>query len=230
MLLLKRFDLKLGLWDLALDPVLRSTVLDSLPIQDVPEQAVQTPAFAWKQAERKAQKATARREAARDAVGEVTAALQQKLASLGWRVDPALFPGPMCLPLTESLPTWPGDPGRPLVMLRMEVNKSSIRILVGHGLNNGGLDISGYIEKRREAFEAVAPLPGPPDRRLYVPLSAPLWTTGTGWGDTEADWLSTAKKIAEHTKRWVELLADFVALCQEVQRARFEHHRAVHQR
>jgi hypothetical protein len=221
MLLLKRFDLKLGLWDLALNPVLRSTVLDSLPIQDVLEEAVQTPAFAWKQAERKAEKATARREAAREAVGEMTAALQQELASLGWRVDPAIFPGPMCLPLTESFPTWPGGPGHPLVKLGMEVNKSSIRILVRHELyNNGGLDISGYIEKRREAFEAVAPLPGPTNRFVRPPSKVwtPLWTTGTGWDDTEANWLSTAKKIAEHTKRWVELLADFVASCQEVQR------------
>jgi hypothetical protein len=36
MLLLKRYDLKLGLWDLALNPVLRSTVLESLSLHGQP--------------------------------------------------------------------------------------------------------------------------------------------------------------------------------------------------
>jgi hypothetical protein len=39
----------------------------------------------------------------------------------------------------------------------------------------------------------------------------PLWTASTGSGDTEAEWSSIGKEIAEHTKRWVEVLADFVA-------------------
>jgi hypothetical protein len=87
MLLLKRFDLKLGLWDLALNPVLRSTVLDSLPIEAVPEEAAQTPAFVWKQAERKAETATAKREAEKRAVTDFTDTLQRQLASVGWIVS-----------------------------------------------------------------------------------------------------------------------------------------------
>jgi hypothetical protein len=218
MLLLKRFDLKLGLWDLALNPVLRSAVLDPVPARQAPEEVVQAPAYVRKQAEREAKKATVRREAAQRAVGEVNSALQQELAFLGWRVDRTLWNQPcLCLPLTEPLSNWPDAPERPLVILRIEVNKSRIRVVVWHSFYND-LDISAFIDDRREAFEAVARLPPfAKDRR-----SAVLWTASTGWGDTDADWASTARVIAEQTKRWVELLADFVASCREFHHARFE--------
>jgi hypothetical protein len=77
------------------------------------------------------------------------------------------------------------------------------------------LDIKAFIEKRREAFEAVALLPPP------TKYSVSLWAANIGWGDADVDWSSTAKAIAERTKRWVGLLADFVASCRKVQRARF---------
>ena len=218
MLLLKRFDLKLGLWDLALNPVLRSSVLNSLPMREAPEEPVHAPAQAWKRAERKAAKTTARRAAAQRAVGEVTAALQQELASYGWRVDRTLWNQPeLCLPLTESLSKSPDGRGHPLVILRIEVNKSSVRVIVWHRFYND-LDIGAFIEKKREAFEAVAPLPPfTKDRSKAV-----LWTASAGWGDIDADWSSTAKEIAKHTKQWLGLLADFVASCRKVQQARFD--------
>jgi hypothetical protein len=53
------------------------------------------------------------------------------------------------------------------------------------------LDINDFIEKRREAFEAVALLPPSTKDRS----SMPLWTASTGWGDADADWSSTAKTI-----------------------------------
>ncbi len=219
MLLLKRFDLKLGLWDLALNPILRSSVLDSLPMREAPEEPVHAPAHAWKRAERRAAKATARREAAQRVVGGVTAALQQELASLGWRVDRALWNQPeLCLPLTEPLSKWPDGPEHPLVILRIEVNKSSVRVIVWHWFYND-LDISAYIEKRREAFEAVARLPATISSWPSWPV---LWTASAGWSDTDTDWSSIAKEIAEHTKRWIVLLADFVASSREVRHAKYD--------
>jgi hypothetical protein len=44
----------------------------------------------------------------------------------------------------------------------------------------------------------------------------PIWTASIGWNDTEAEWSSIAKEIAEHTKRWVEILVDFVASARKV--------------
>jgi hypothetical protein len=80
MLLLKRFDLKLGLWDLAVNSVLRSTVLDPLPVPRAPDDTVQAPTLAWTRAARKAEEATARREVAQRAISKFNAALQRRLA------------------------------------------------------------------------------------------------------------------------------------------------------
>jgi hypothetical protein len=208
MLLLKRFDLKLGLWDLALNPVLRSTVLDSMPIRDVPEEEVQPPAFAWKQAERKAEEATERREAERRAVNEFNAAFHRQLASVGWILNDK---GSLDLPLTEPLRT--GAEAGPLVFLRIEVNRSRVCVRVCHQFQND-LDISDFIERRREAFEAVAPLPRS--------ASVLLWTANIGWGDADADWSTTVKSIADHTKQWMGLLADFVCSCREARHAKYD--------
>jgi hypothetical protein len=210
MLLLKRFDLKLGLWDLALNPVLRSTVLEWLPIQAPPEEAVQIPAYAWKQAEKKAEEATARRDTARHAVSELNDALGRQLAPLGWRIDR----DQLCLPLTE--PLWIGNETEPLVSFRMEVNKSSASIFVFHRFYND-LDINDFIEKRRKCFEAVAPLPSTKRGSAVV-----LWTANIGWGDAHADWWSTVRAIANHTKQWVGLLADFVHSCRKARHAKYD--------
>ena len=79
------------------------------------------------------------------------------------------------------------------------------------------LDIHDFIEKRREDFEAVAPLPPP----LKTPAGCSLWTASVGWGDADIDWSSIGKAVAERTKQWVGLLADFVALCREVRPEKF---------
>jgi hypothetical protein len=189
MLLLKRYDLKLGLWDLALNPVLRSTVLESRPVQPVPDEPVQAPASEWKRAERKAEKATARREAKQLKIRQANAALKQELEPVGWRLDCDLFPranvekyGPwLYLPLTEPIPVWKGEV-QPLVALRIDVYASSIRLVVWHFLPSpyNELDISAFIERRREDFESVAPLPPFPKARNEVPL----WTASIGWNDS----------------------------------------------
>jgi hypothetical protein len=221
MLLLKRYDLKLGLWDLALNPVLRSTVLESLPVQPAPDEPVQPPASAWKRAGRKAEDATARREAKQLKIRRANAALKQELEPVGWRLDHDLFPrarvekyGPwLYLPLTEPIPVWKGEL-QPLVALRIDVRASSIRLVAWHFLPSpyNELDIGAFIEERREDFESVVPLPPFPKALNEVPL----WTASIGWNDTEAEWSSVAKEIAEHTKRWVEILVDFVASARKV--------------
>lgn len=220
MLLLKRYDLKLGLWDLALNPVLRSTVLESLPVQPVSDDPVQAPASAWKRAERKAEKTTAKREARQLKIKQANAVLKRELEPVGWRFDSDLFPRSngekswLYLPLTEPIPTWKGEP-QPLVALRTQVYASSIRLFVWHFLPypSSELDIGAFIEQRREDFESVAPLPPFPK---WTGNEVPLWTASIGSGDTEAEWSSIAKEIAEHTKRWVEILADFVASARKV--------------
>ena len=212
MLLLNRFNLKLGLWDLALNPVLRSAVLEPEPQRQVPAQPARAPAHAWKQAEREAQRATGRREDARRAVGQVIAALQHGLTSLGWSVDEN---GRLSLPLIEPLSNWPGAPEYPLVVLRIEVNKTTVRVVVWQWFYNN-LDISDFIDKRREAFAAVALLPA----SRKDPSCKPLWSTNIGWGNADADWSDTAKAIAQRTNQWVTLLGGFIDSCRKLQHAR----------
>jgi hypothetical protein len=217
MLLLKRFDLKLGLWDLALNPVLRSTVLDALPVQHVSEEGVQMPTFAWKQAERRNEAAKVRAGTAGRAFGEISATLLQVLAPIGWRIT---F-GRLWLPLTEPL----GETAAPLVELEIRVNKSRIHVVVSHQFYED-IDISAFIEKRREAFEAVGlPSASTKDRNsagAYPPSTAVLWTANVGWRDTDAEWSNIAKAIANRTEQWVGLLADLVASCREVRHAKYD--------
>jgi hypothetical protein len=212
MLLLNRFNLKLGLWDLALNPVLRSAVLEPEAQRQVPRQPARAPAHVWKQAERQAERVTARREDARRAVDDVKAALQHGLASLGWAVNEY---GQLSLPLTEPVSKWPGGSEHPLVVLRIEVNKTTIRVVVWQWFYNN-LDISDFIDERRQAFEAVALLPASRRDRS----SMPLWSTNIGWGNPDADWSGTAKAIAQRTNQWVTLLGDFIDSCRKLQHAR----------
>ena len=118
------------------------------------------------------------------------------------------------LPLTEPIPVWKGEV-QPLVALTIDVRANSIRLVVWHFLPSSynEFDISAFIERRREDSKSVAPLPPFPKACNYVPI----WTASIGWNDTEAEWSSIAKEIAEHTKRWVEILADFVASARKVQ-------------
>jgi hypothetical protein len=238
MLLLKRFDLKLGLWDLALNPVLRSTVLDALPVQDVPEEAVQIPAFAWKQAERRNEEAERRNEEAnvragtlRHAHGVIRATLLQALQALApirWRIRS----GGLRLPLTEPMGTGDRLGLDPLVELEIRVNESSTDVVVSHQFYED-IDISAFIEKRREAFAAMGLPPAFTKNRMSpcdYPPSAVLWTTNVGWGDADADWSNIAKAIADRTKQWVGLLADFVASCRKIRHAKYGGSRSYRER
>jgi hypothetical protein len=218
MLLLTRFDLKLGLWDLALNPVLRSTVLDPSPPTTAPGTPIEATVPARERARRDAEKATVKRDAARRGVQEVIDALRKELRSAGWRIDDR---GELIRPLTEPLSPWPDAPKGPLVVLRAEVAKHVVRVLVWHWLYND-LDLNGFVESRWEAFEAVGGLP--PATR--APASVTLWSADAGWGGTDADWQDIGRAIAGRTAQWEALLAAFVTSCRDVRRARFPERRS----
>jgi hypothetical protein len=99
------------------------------------------------------------------------------------------------------------------------VNKSSTRVVVSHRCYND-TDISTFIEKKRQAF-AVVGLPPASTNNHMSSGSAVLWTANVGWGDAAADWSNIAKAIADRSKQWVGLLADFVASCLEIRHAKY---------
>lgn len=212
MLLLKRFDLKLGLWDLALNPVLRGTVLDPAPVVPAPVERGQASTAVRASSRREAARAMSRKDSSRSAVASVIRILHETLGQTGWRIKD----GALWLPLTEPLATWPDGPKYPLVTLRVEINKGSARVVVWHSFYND-LDIQAFVSDRREAFEAIAAVPaGAGDQG-----SVRLWSADSGWGDETVDWSGQARVLAACTKAWSALLEEFVASCRTVRRSRF---------
>jgi len=208
----RRFDLRLGLWDLALNPILRTTLLDPVPVSHPPHDSFCAPAQARKRAVHDADKATIRKRESRRAIEGVVSSLRVDLASEGWTVDG----GQLNRPLTKPLSNWPDAPKHPLVVLRFEVNKAEARVVVWQWFCND-LDVTAFVNERRAAFEAVTPLP----TAVGDASSAQLWSAATGWGDPMVNWSIISKELARCTGQWVALLADFVSSCRDVRHARF---------
>ena len=219
-LLLERFDLKVGLWDLALNPILRSTVLEPASSPRIPEAPAEVPAVA-------------RRRAAQE-TGGVAAALVPGLSTMGWVQNGASLQHSIIRPPEHRR----GDPEHPY--LRMLVDPHRIRVLAWNWHYNR-FDINAFADARRDDFDAIATLPArrrvsPSSARTLAKFRKPgdvvygadrlmddtrwvlLWVADKGWADLETDWSSIAAAIAERTPRWVTLLADAVALALGVGR------------
>ena len=220
-LVLARFDLRVGLWDLALNPVLRATVLDSAPSSlPIPEAPAEAPAVA-------------RRRAAQE-VGGVAGALFATLDATGWKLNGSILQHPI---------VGRGDERRaeqhPHPHLRLLVDPHRLRILAWHSHFNR-FDINAFVVARRADFDGIAALPirrriSPASARTLAKFRKPgdvvyeadrlladtrwvlLWVADKGWSDLDADWSAIAAPIAERTSRWVALLADAVALALGVE-------------
>jgi hypothetical protein len=218
LLLLTRFDLKVGLWDLATNPILRAAALDTIPTRVVPPDLMDAPPQARRRAAKGAADALTRKLTAKRAVTIVVAALQPGLAAAGWNVDEGDTES-LVRPLTRSFAYWPGSKSCPLVYLRLDVMKTATRVVACHCMPTE-IDITTFVNERRGAFEAVAPLPSRSMERVY-PNSLHLWKSDSGWGDPHSDWQSTARIIAKNTRPWVALLADLVVACRKIHLAKF---------
>ena len=154
LLLLRRFDLRLGLWDLAFNPVLRATVLETCPPEETPERAVQVPAGDRQRAVRNAARATERKQRSRLAVDLIFQSMRAVLSQAGWVIDER---GGLIRPLTEPLSNWPDAPTGPLAALRFDLNKTSAQVVAWQWFYND-MDLRDFVTRRRAAFEAIAPL------------------------------------------------------------------------
>ncbi|MFF1702968.1 hypothetical protein [Streptomyces sp. NPDC058252] len=209
-LLQARCDLKIGIWDLAGNPTLRSALLSSTPQASAPAEVAAIPVGAARRAEKRvAARAIARAEAARS-LDEI-AAFFEPLKALGWK-RPTERRGYWRLPLTDDYPRWPGDDPSPLVQLEFEIGKRQSTVSVLTILYNQ-VDISQYVTGRREAFENIAM----PDR---CPLGANprpiLWRAVGGWAD-DVDWLQRTTALAAHTRRWRAALQELCSQCRHAQ-------------
>lgn len=217
-LLLKRFDLKLGLWDLALNPVLRSTVLEAVPVQEAPKTTAKPPARAKRRAEQQN--------------GEVLRFLHKYLSDVGWVLG--AHAAELYHPILEKhysqsdYKDWQQHP-----FLRVELDHGRVGVKIWNYHYNR-FDINAFVDKRLTEFETIAPLPQrkrfsakwsqfnashrkagevayEPGRHLDDQRWVLLWSVDQGWGNLAADWTPVANAIADRTPGWVRLLRDAIA-------------------
>lgn len=222
LLLLERFDLKVGLWDLVLDPVLRSAVLETRSTPRVPEGPADVPRLARRRAEQEA--------------GGVERALHDGLEPVGWKLTR--------FGLQHAIARNAGSQRsdqHEYPYLRLLVSAREVRVVVWHWRYTT-FDINAFVDRRQSAFDAISVLPvrkpfrassartlakyRKPGHVVYDqgrPLDDPrwvvLWSAPMGWADVDTDWARLAIPIAERTVPWVTLLIDAVAECLGVERA-----------
>lgn len=204
-LLQARYDLKIGIWDLAHNPTLRQTLLDPTPISAPPTATAPMPDAARQRAQASVDATLARRAAEQDTWTAILARLDP-LVQQGWDPDDKWGrKWHLRLPLTQALldPYYSYDHEPiPLAQLHLTIGKRtnalSIKVLRP---NLVGFD--EYLHARHDVFEAIAGHGHYPHRKNEFHC---IWTDTVGWAD-DVDWDTWAAAMAKRTTRWVEELA-----------------------
>ncbi|WP_156994341.1 HIRAN domain-containing protein [Pseudonocardia acaciae] len=204
-LLQARYDLKIGIWDLARNPTLRQTLLDPTPIAAPPTATAPIPDAARRRAEASIGTELGRRAAEKNTWTAILASLAPMIQQ-GW--DPADKWGRkwhLCLPLTKPLldPYYShNDEPIPLVQLQLTISKrtNTINIKI---LRPNLIGFDEYFHTRHDAFEAIA---GPCHYPSRENEFRRIWTDTVGWTD-DANWDKWAAAMAKRTTRWVQEFA-----------------------
>ena len=205
-LLQARYDLKIGIWDLAANPVLRRTLLHPAPTPAAPPQAAAIPPAAARRARQKAAAITSEQAAIRAALDQVSAHLGP-LHRQGWKTQQ---PGSLRLALTDEFPRWDGPES--LVWLHLTISKRQAEITAfALQYNHPDINIVPYIKERSQALSRIA-APGQfaPDDRWTV-----LWRDQGGY-DNPAAWPDTATLIASRAEQWKQEFHELCTISLEV--------------
>jgi hypothetical protein len=204
-LLQARYDLKIGIWDLARNPILRQTLLDANPIAAAPDSATAMPSSARQRAEGHVNATLANRAAKREIWDSMLAGLQP-LIQMGW--DPIDKYGRhwhLRLPLTQTFfdgyYSNDGEP-IPLAVLSWTFGKRKNTVAI-EALRGPLVGFEDYFRSRRDLFEAIA---GTGRYPLGENKFHEIWTDTVGWGD-DAAWGDWAADVATRTTRWIEAFA-----------------------
>ena len=211
-LLEARYDLKLGIWDLASNPTLRKTLLDASPVLPPPPLAVPVPQAAERRAEARVDAKMHAKEVERSAVAAATERLGA-LKELGWGRRAEKQRGVLQLPLTEPMARDTSEEPFPLVLLALEINKRSVEILAFTIMYNQ-VDFPAYLDEHRAVLDDIA---APAECRLGVGWPS-IWRAPGGWGD-DIDWEERDRLLASLTLRWVETFSPLVERCRQVRLA-----------
>jgi hypothetical protein len=205
-LLQARYDLKIGIWDLAGNPVLRRTLLQPSPITAPPPETAAVPPAAARRARRKVAAITSEQAAVRAALDQISAHLGP-LHRQGWKTQE---PGSLRLALTDEFPRWNGP--EPLVWLHLIISKRQAEV-TGFALlyNHPDTSISEYIKERSQALSRIA-APGEfaPNGTWTI-----LWREQGGWDDP-VEWPARATQIVDRTQQWKQEFHELCTLSLEV--------------
>jgi hypothetical protein len=203
-----RYDLKLGIWDLASNSILRQSLLDVVEVRPAPPMPVVLPAGAAARAQAKVEAKMQERASAKEALLSIAPCLAP-LRELGWIPADEREPSRYILELTEKVSEWPGAEPRALVQMMLSIIKrqASISLLTG----NHREDASVFVAENQRLLESIAS----PDSCPLSGKGAPvLWRDTGGWAD-DVDWETRASFLAECTPRWIDAFTMLREQCHQ---------------
>lgn len=206
-LLQARYDLKIGIWDLANNPILRRTLLAPSENSPAPLVATSIPEAAAQRANNRVDARMAERTERHKALRRVLEHAQV-LRTAGWKEND-LTHSFLDLPLTPPYIRWPGSDPWPLVELRLVIDKRQTSVSAFTVLYNQ-LDIEAYLRDRASTLEDIAaPEPCPFGKGPHQLL----WKAKGGWADP-VDWTSRLEALARRTRPWIDALTEFRDACE----------------
>lgn len=210
-LLHSRYDLRIGIWDLASNRVLRDTLLEEAAGPSAPPTGpTQVPRGAAERADAVVQEKLDQRAVVRNIVERL-----EPLRSAGWQA--ARYPyEQMHLPLTEPLALWPGrEEKEPLLWLTLIVSKRQTTVSIWSPMHR---DVE-LVERVRGLHSQLESCAG----QASIDLDSgwpTIWKVSGGWGD-QVDWFARARELTTRTPEWVEVFRDLVGECRRVRRDRW---------
>jgi hypothetical protein len=209
-LLHSRYDLKIGIWDLAGNRVLRSTLLDESGTPAPPSEAAQVPHGAAERADAVVREKLDQRALIRSIVERMN-----PLRAAGWQA--ARYPyEQMHLPLTEPLALWPGrEETEPLLWLTLTVSKRRTTVSVWSPMDRE-VDLVAHVKELQSQLSSSAG-----EATIDLDSGWPtIWKAHGGWGD-DVDWSARARELASRTSEWFEMFRGLADECRGARRERW---------
>jgi hypothetical protein len=215
-LLEARYDLKIGIWDLVDNDILRNSLLETITKSPVPRVPVVVPTAATARAARRTGEVLNRRAEERSAMAHIST-LMGPLDAIGWKASEIERGWFRTLPLTEPVQRYGADRPEVLAQLEMSINKRSASITAFTVMYNLGINVAKYVAERTSLFEELA-WPASITVREGRPV---VWTASGGWGD-DVDWSEWVGLLAEKTGLWRDAFSELADRCLRVQREQEE--------
>ena len=197
-LLQARFDLKIGIWDLVDNAVLRDSLLVGSPVKSAPAAPLTVPRGAAARAAKAVQKKLDQQARHREIY-----AVSGPLEALGWvrtQLEPYSL---LSLPLSEPVPI--GSSPHPAAWLAISLTRHQSQVIARAPVVLPGLSLGGYIEQHRTIFEGISGMEVVVHGGLTV-----LWKEPGGWAD-DLDWASRFRDLAQKSLGWTAALEPVVA-------------------